>query len=332
MSGLRFSVRRRPAALALAALTLAGVPALTLGEASSVGASAEPAVFAGKPLESGSLLLGGGLDADWQFAALEGGLCVLEQPVTDFGTARFFAGGGTELVFELLGHRALAGTEAVAVEEVAPAWTPAYPASRALGRMTPVSGNGLSSTEPFASSLLLSLYQGYDLTLGPLGWSGAGAAGVFSVKLSGARIRVHYEAFLRCARNPNARRWTDVERTRINYPAAGWELSPDDRLQLEALAAFALTDPGVQTIYVDGHADATGVPGSNIALSRRRAETVSRALAAMGVPPDKLVTRYHGDRYPVADNGSESGRADNRRTTIRLERARTPPDTEVAHR
>ena len=38
--------------------------------------------------------------------------------------------------------------------------------------------------------------------------------------------------------------------------------------------------------------------------------------------------RYHAHRYPVASNASASGKRENRRTTIRLERA----DPQLAQR
>lgn len=332
-SGLRLPVHLRLAVLimALAGSGLAGYPVLAVGE--TVAEPPSPSTT-DAPVSAASvgLMLGGGIDTGWHFLALEGGLCVLEQPVADFGTARFLGGSGADLIFEVLGHRALGSDGPVTVEETAPIWSPSYPTSRSLGLLAPASGSRLNSVEPVVSQLLLSLYKGFDLTLSPLGWTGSGDTAAFAVKLTGARIRTHYEDFLRCARNPHSRSWADVERTRISYSASGWKLSQDDLVKLEALAAYAVADPDVRAIYVDGYTDTSGTPSRNLELSRRRAEAVSQALESMGVAPDRLVMRYHGERYPVADNDSESGRADNRRTTIRLERVLGATDTDVARR
>ena len=55
---------------------------------------------------------------------------------------------------------------------------------------------------------------------------------------------------------------------------------------------------------------------------KQRAEKVTAYLLQKGIPPEKIVSRYHGERYPVAaNNRTNDGRERNRRVTIRLERA-----------
>ena len=81
------------------------------------------------------------------------------------------------------------------------------------------------------------------------------------------------------------------------------------------------TDDSIRQICVDGHTDDAGMPRDNIALSKRRAAGVTRYLIANGCPADKLVTRYHGEKYPVTSNSNPKTKARNRRTTIRLSRA-----------
>ncbi|MEC8483224.1 MAG: OmpA family protein, partial [Pseudomonadota bacterium] len=58
----------------------------------------------------------------------------------------------------------------------------------------------------------------------------------------------------------------------------------------------------------------------NRELSKTRAEKVTAYLLQKGIPPEKIVSRYHGERYPAADNRTNDGRERNRRVTIRLER------------
>jgi outer membrane protein OmpA-like peptidoglycan-associated protein len=53
-------------------------------------------------------------------------------------------------------------------------------------------------------------------------------------------------------------------------------------------------------------------------LSVDRAQSVRDYLAARGVAPTRVVTEGRGSREPVADNGSDAGRAQNRRVEIFL--------------
>lgn len=70
------------------------------------------------------------------------------------------------------------------------------------------------------------------------------------------------------------------------------------------------------TISVYGHADSTGPEDYNMALSQRRAQSVSSYLAGQGVAPGRLQAIGFGESRPIADNGTESGRSLNRRVEI----------------
>ncbi|TNE66934.1 MAG: cell envelope biogenesis protein OmpA [Alphaproteobacteria bacterium] len=72
--------------------------------------------------------------------------------------------------------------------------------------------------------------------------------------------------------------------------------------------------------YVDvlGHTDSTGAESYNQQLSERRAASVADVLAANGVIRERLIVRGLGEQYPIADNGTPEGRAQNRRVEIAL--------------
>lgn len=72
-------------------------------------------------------------------------------------------------------------------------------------------------------------------------------------------------------------------------------------------------------IRVDGHADAIGSRTYNQKLSERRAQSVKNNLAKMGVNPKKVKVVGHGEDQPAADNGSSSGRAQNRRAIMSVQ-------------
>ncbi|MCD0421130.1 OmpA family protein [Rubrivivax benzoatilyticus] len=75
-----------------------------------------------------------------------------------------------------------------------------------------------------------------------------------------------------------------------------------------------------QTMHVRivGHTDSTGSDAINDPLSLARARTVRDYLEDRGVPAARLEIAGRGSREPVADNGSDAGRAKNRRVEIFL--------------
>ncbi|WP_005035675.1 OmpA family protein [Holophaga foetida] len=71
-------------------------------------------------------------------------------------------------------------------------------------------------------------------------------------------------------------------------------------------------------VFVCGHTDITGNRDHNLALSVDRAKAVAEDLGARGVNRDRLKIQGFGSDYPVADNGTDQGRALNRRTEVIL--------------
>ncbi len=71
-------------------------------------------------------------------------------------------------------------------------------------------------------------------------------------------------------------------------------------------------------VRVIGHTDSTGSDAINDPLSRQRATSVRDYLSARGVAASNIATDGVGSRQPVADNGTDSGRAQNRRVEIFL--------------
>src|SRR5690606_41217362 len=57
---------------------------------------------------------------------------------------------------------------------------------------------------------------------------------------------------------------------------------------------------------------------SNRELSRQRVLAVQAYLVERGVDKDMISIRFHGERYPVANNNTREGREKNRRVTLRL--------------
>jgi chemotaxis protein MotB len=80
-----------------------------------------------------------------------------------------------------------------------------------------------------------------------------------------------------------------------------------------------------KAIRIEGHTDNVQISGklalrfpTNWELSAARAITVARLLQQEGIDPTILSTAAFGEYHPVADNGTEEGRARNRRIEIIL--------------
>jgi outer membrane protein OmpA-like peptidoglycan-associated protein len=65
-----------------------------------------------------------------------------------------------------------------------------------------------------------------------------------------------------------------------------------------------------------GHTDDTGSSPLNAELSERRARAVAEYLERRGIPRDQIYYQGAGETYPIADNNTEDGRAQNRRVEI----------------
>lgn len=71
-------------------------------------------------------------------------------------------------------------------------------------------------------------------------------------------------------------------------------------------------------IDVAGHTDSTGTVAYNMDLSQRRANSVAQYLQSQGVMANRVYAEGYGPHYPIADNSTAQGRAENRRVEIAL--------------
>jgi outer membrane protein OmpA-like peptidoglycan-associated protein len=71
-------------------------------------------------------------------------------------------------------------------------------------------------------------------------------------------------------------------------------------------------------LVIEGHTDNTGKREHNEKLSAARAEAVIAELKANGVERVRMVGHGLADSQPVADNGTEAGRQQNRRVQVQI--------------
>ena len=88
----------------------------------------------------------------------------------------------------------------------------------------------------------------------------------------------------------------------------------------EVLTSVTLVFEEFEQTYIDvlGHTDSTGSDAYNIALSRRRANSVADYFASNGVLYDRMMVRGYGEQQPIASNDTAEGRRENRRVEIRI--------------
>lgn len=92
---------------------------------------------------------------------------------------------------------------------------------------------------------------------------------------------------------------------------------------ITTLANFLQENPE-RKVIVEGYTDSVGSASYNQGLSERRAESVRRALLRAGIDPSRVVAQGYGKEYPVADNSSNSGRAQNRRVEVTISNDNQP--------
>ena len=103
----------------------------------------------------------------------------------------------------------------------------------------------------------------------------------------------------------------------VTFAVNSSDISPSMRRTLDGVAQSMVNYPN-SLIDVMGHTDSTGSDQYNLDLSRRRADSVTNYLASRGVARARMESIGYGEQYPVADNTTESGRAQNRRVEIRI--------------
>ena len=80
--------------------------------------------------------------------------------------------------------------------------------------------------------------------------------------------------------------------------------------------ATSLNQNQITTVSIIGHTDSTGSDAINNPLSFDRANAARDYLVGRGVAAQRIATDGRGSREAIADNGSEQGRARNRRVEI----------------
>ena len=98
-------------------------------------------------------------------------------------------------------------------------------------------------------------------------------------------------------------------------------LTSSDKQVLDKIATRLKAEAPTAQLTVTGHTDSVGSDTYNQKLSEKRAHSVVEYLIEQGVPRSNFVSVVGaGESQPVADNKTADGRAQNRRTEIKIQR------------
>ena len=104
---------------------------------------------------------------------------------------------------------------------------------------------------------------------------------------------------------------------RLEFETGSATLKPTSAEQLKNIAEIMKAYPKV-ALKLGGYTDNTGKADANLKLSQKRAESTMQELVKSGADAKRLEAQGYGEKYPVADNSTEEGRAKNRRIDLRV--------------
>ena len=110
---------------------------------------------------------------------------------------------------------------------------------------------------------------------------------------------------------------TVIMLSRVLFSLNSSDLKPEAKQQLDQIVAGLKSQPGV-TLEVGGHTCNIGTEQYNMALSKRRAESVRSYLVEKGIDASRLSSEGYGEYSPIASNDTEEGRQQNRRVEFRI--------------
>ena len=94
------------------------------------------------------------------------------------------------------------------------------------------------------------------------------------------------------------------------------KITADSTAKLDDVVKIITRNPDVK-VEIAGHTDSQGNDEYNMGLSERRAKAVEDYLIAHGAKDANMTVKGYGETQPVADNGTNEGRAANRRVEFR---------------
>ncbi len=98
----------------------------------------------------------------------------------------------------------------------------------------------------------------------------------------------------------------------LHFAYKSYKLTPNSIKLLKPIINYLKFHPSTK-VRVEGHTDSIASKKYNLLLSKKRANSVKKALVKMGISPNRIYTVGYGEDRPIATNKTSKGRALNRR-------------------
>ena len=98
----------------------------------------------------------------------------------------------------------------------------------------------------------------------------------------------------------------------ITFDVGKSTIKPESMGEINRIVTLMKENPDLK-FSVEGHTDSTGNEASNQTLSEARSNAIVDKLVELGISADRLSASGKGQTSPIADNGTDEGRAKNRR-------------------
>ena len=243
--------------------------------------------------------------------------CSLVHDVPEYGKGVFYHEAGEQLKFwtSTIQNPMRPGKAALVIE--ASSWRPGNQVQN-LGYVdVEDSIKPLQVERKRATAMMQGLLAGMTPTFTRKAWYSDES---IRVQLNSINFSSIYNSYLECVSSLLPVNFKQVERSRVHFESDKADMTEEDFKKLDSVILYVRADSSVSSIFIDGHTDSTGRRIYNRRLSKARAEAVRNYLVLKGLPDSIIITRYHGERFPVAGNDTAANKFQNRRTTVRLER------------
>lgn len=160
--------------------------------------------------------------------------------------------------------------------------------------------------------LTLPLEQDYAAFVGRKGYLYASES--FSLKNINSKETPYFDVVIELEKLEVGK---EVIMSSIFYETDKFDLMDRSKTELEQLVQFMIRNPAV-SIEIGGHTDDVGSDDYNRTLSRNRSGKVREYLIGRGIKEGRITAQGYGESKPIADNGTEEGRALNRRTVCKI--------------